>query len=91
MSAWPRPPVAHAVAPAPSPPRSPAPASGAPRDLLRWDAAAVMFFPRRERSSSVDDAGEDERPAASVPRPAGRTIDRPAGAAVVDAGGPGCG
>jgi hypothetical protein len=78
MSAWPRP----LVGPAPSPPHSPA-ASSAPRlDVCRWDAAAVMFFPRRDRPSGPDRPGE---------LPTSPAIDRPAGAAVADAGGPGCG
>jgi len=91
MSAWPRPFAPTVAAAAPSPPRSSAPGTDTRRDLLRWDAAAVMFFPRHECRGSVDRAGDVERRAACVPGPVGRTTDRPAGAAVAAAGGPGRG
>lgn len=83
----------------PTPPRAsmtavPAPGRAGRGDVCRWDAAAVMFFPRRARSNGPDRADGPDRGAG--PGVEGTAVDRAvvertAGATAVDAGGPGRG
>lgn len=70
--------------PAPAPPPAPTPLRAGSRDVCRWDAAAVMFFPRPSRTDGPDrPCGPD--------REAGPTVERTAGATAADVGGPGRG